>query len=476
MAIFSRRTLQRLIDENADFLTKTQTQKHVDSLNLSKKIHLKLLESNMNINDLSEIYLNTEWEIAVLNCLSKFGEIIHEKRIGASEPDIFFTSDDESINFVADITCITGKQDKDNISLIFKHELKAIIDKEKLDGYWEIWVNGNSREMDFLNAKPRLMLGGKSHREEILNSKKFISFIERIKNNPERKHSFEYKKTSESFEPRPPNQIEMFRNVLIDIRIDYEPTKFYQIEYKHFNDRQIVKSENDEIYKSLLKKYNQLIKTNYNGFLGVFLCDGIGNTFNRADSLHKTPRDVIYNFLYKYPKIDFVITINSEIKPYNFHSSKPEIKATLFHGYGKKLDEKIIQVLDNSFAKIFPKPSRAVTNARIALKNSFEDKETMVSDGGCGSVFSYNKIKVSSRMLLELLSGKLKLDDFFYYAGIERISGSIPNLFLTSLNEGKLFSDVRIESGNEKDDDWIVFTFGESDSAISPFKIPVKYK
>jgi hypothetical protein len=33
MAIFSRRTLQRLINENAGFLTAKQLKKHVDSLN-----------------------------------------------------------------------------------------------------------------------------------------------------------------------------------------------------------------------------------------------------------------------------------------------------------------------------------------------------------------------------------------------------------------------------------------------------------
>jgi hypothetical protein len=37
MAIFSRRTLQRLINENADFLNKTQTRKHIDALNFNKK-------------------------------------------------------------------------------------------------------------------------------------------------------------------------------------------------------------------------------------------------------------------------------------------------------------------------------------------------------------------------------------------------------------------------------------------------------
>ncbi len=153
MAIFSCRTLQRLINENANFPNKIQTRKHVDLLNLNNKTHRKLLDDGKRINDLIEVYLNTEWEIVLLNSLSKFGKIIHEKRIGGSEPDIFFTSSKHNFEFLGDITCITGKQDQHNIPLAFRNEFKEIIDKENLSGYWRIFVYGNSRELDFTIIK-----------------------------------------------------------------------------------------------------------------------------------------------------------------------------------------------------------------------------------------------------------------------------------------------------------------------------------
>ncbi len=297
MAVFSRRTLQRLINENANFLNKTQTKKHVDTLNLNKKKHQELLKSGKNINDLIEIYINTEWEVVLLNSLRKLGNLIHEKRIGGSEPDICFASSKHNFKFVGDITCVTGKQDKDNVSLTFKNELKEILDREKLSGYWEIFLRGNSREIDFCNAKPRLMLEGKSQWKEIFNNKDFNTFIERIKKNPERKDSFTYKKIKENPEPRLPNQIELYKDVVVDIEIKYEPRGFYQVEYSQFDDRKIVNIENDEIYKSLTKKYNQLTKTNYEGYLGIFICDGIGNTFERGDLVHKSSREVIRSYL-----------------------------------------------------------------------------------------------------------------------------------------------------------------------------------
>lgn len=471
MAIFSRRTLQRLISENASFLKKTQLRKHIDSLNFNKKQYRKLLEDGKHINDLIEIYLNTEWEIALLNSLSKFGELYYEKKIGGSEPDIFFKSSKHNFEFVADVTCITGKQDKDNISLAFKNEFKEILDREKLSGYWRIFVYGNSLEMDFCNAKPRLMLGGKDQREEIFNGKEFTTFIECVKKAPERKDSFTYKKNKEDPEPRPPNQIELYKNVIVDIRIQYEPRNFYQVEYSQFDDRKIVSIEDDEIYKSLSKKYDQLAKTNYDGCLGIFLCDGIGNIFKRDKS-----RNVIYNFLSNHERIDFVLTVNSESNQYYFYEQKVKIKVELFQGYGNKLNSEIIKLLEKEFNDGFPKPARSVTDARDSLKFSFRNKEIVVSSPNRGRIVSSNEVKISSRTLQELLAGKLSSEKISYYLGFEGFSSSIPNSFLTMLNDGKLFNDVKIEKGeNEKDDDWIVFKFDE-DAAISPFKMPDSYK
>ncbi|SRR6266568_829809 len=86
MALFSRRCLQRLIDENADFLSPEQLEEHMRRLN-----HVR------------EEYLSTEWEIAILNCFSKLGNIKHEpKEYGGSRLlDLVF--DSPAIQFGADI-------------------------------------------------------------------------------------------------------------------------------------------------------------------------------------------------------------------------------------------------------------------------------------------------------------------------------------------------------------------------------------
>jgi hypothetical protein len=74
MTIFSRRTLQRLIYENENFLTRKQTRKHVDDLNRAG-------------NDA----IGAEWEVVGLNALSKVGKVAHERNWGGTRnPDVYF--------------------------------------------------------------------------------------------------------------------------------------------------------------------------------------------------------------------------------------------------------------------------------------------------------------------------------------------------------------------------------------------------
>lgn len=476
MAIFSRRTLQRVINENAKFVKKKEAKKHIDALNVNEE-HQKLIEEGKKINEPIRTYLDNEWEVVVLNSLSKSGDVKHEEKIGGSKPDVFYTSKKYAFKFLGDITCITGTQDRDNVPLTFKNEFKEIIDRENLGGYWSIFINGNTREMDFCKVKPDLKLKTKEQRGKILTSEEFAAFIEKIKKNPEKKHSFTFKENKKNPEPLPKNQIELFRNVDIDVRIQYEPRSFYQVEVSQFDDRKIVNLENDEIYKSCFRKYEQLVKTNYPGCLGIFLCDGIGDTFNRGDLLYSNSKQVIYKFLGDHKIIDFILTVTSESEPYNFNQ-KAKIKLTLYQNCENKLTPEIIRFLENDLVKDFPKPARTVIDARNALKFSFTDKKIMISSGGCGLSISYNQVEISSRTMLEILSGKLSLEKVLDYWRFETNGdNSAHNEFLRMLNEGKLFSEAKIEKGdNEIDDDWLVFKFGEPDAAVSPFKIPDSYK
>ncbi len=64
MAIFPRRIIQRMLNKNAEFLTKEQIDQHV-----------------LRLNGKGFQVIETEWEVAVLNAFSKIGRVQHEPEL-----------------------------------------------------------------------------------------------------------------------------------------------------------------------------------------------------------------------------------------------------------------------------------------------------------------------------------------------------------------------------------------------------------
>src|SRR5437870_10377211 len=92
MAIFSRRILQQIINENGSFLSEDQIKQQVDRLNVMLRT-LKLAD---------------EWEIVLLNAFSKLGKVVHEDGKIAGTCDLYFESHEDPANtFLADITSIS---------------------------------------------------------------------------------------------------------------------------------------------------------------------------------------------------------------------------------------------------------------------------------------------------------------------------------------------------------------------------------
>src|SRR5713226_9872190 len=92
MAIFSRRTLQRLLNENSIFLKPDQIARHVNML-----------------NNASEEVLDTEWEVAVLNAFSRMGGVTHEPDLNGKKPDIWFEFPDSHEGMIIDITTVSDR-------------------------------------------------------------------------------------------------------------------------------------------------------------------------------------------------------------------------------------------------------------------------------------------------------------------------------------------------------------------------------
>lgn len=83
-------------------------------------------------------------------------------------------------------------------------------------------------------------------------------------------------------------------------------------------------------------------------------------------------------------------------------------------------------------------------------------------------------LKISSRVLHELLAGRISSDRFMELHGWDASrpgNGFSGNLFKLTLESGRMIKTIRVEPGGDEDDDWLEFEFGAPDPAVSPFLV-----
>src|SRR5438093_7289319 len=120
MALVSRRTLQRLIRENAGFTTLAQRERQAAALNRANA------ES-----------LSVEWEILVLNGLSGLATIRHEVRMGSRLPDVLahVGAGPTAETFVADVATVFAEANEElNPIHAFSEDLRMRAKKIGLSG------------------------------------------------------------------------------------------------------------------------------------------------------------------------------------------------------------------------------------------------------------------------------------------------------------------------------------------------------
>ncbi len=84
---------------------------------------------------------------------------------------------------------------------------------------------------------------------------------------------------------------------------------------------------------------------------------------------------------------------------------------------------------------------------------------------------SNQSVKISLREMTELLAGRMTVESI-RARHPERIDEAreFPDHFERMHAQGRLPVSANVISGESEDDDWIEFTFGAPDPAISPFR------
>ncbi len=112
MAMFARRSLQRLLSELKNKLTPAAIAK---------------LEHELNRHEPSA--LGYEWELALLYALSQVGTVTYEadSHPGSRRPDLTFIDNESSIRFVADVTMVSDAGlEEENPVMRFSHSLHRL--------------------------------------------------------------------------------------------------------------------------------------------------------------------------------------------------------------------------------------------------------------------------------------------------------------------------------------------------------------
>jgi hypothetical protein len=423
MAIFARRTIQRMLRENSSFLSPGQVRDFARKLNKAdqKSIH-------------------SEWELALLNVLAKSGQVAHERPFGNKLPDIYFSIGDKpNQTLIADVRTVSDKGlVPESLVDLFKKRLRQELGKRKLR------FNHFSCELKGLNQDSTI--------ESYMNSEllEFLDAVATARSNPAKHVSKDQ-----------------------TVFLTYDPA---QASYTWSAPITWAKRlSNNPFYNALNDKLDQLEAPGFEGSRGIILCDGGSNMFffRQSDAFHHGSDDIIKSFLRSNSNVDFVMTVWVERTPEPSQSFRLyRIKSELFPNENfARLDEKLRGALSN-IEPLFP---LAPVTVDIAISSIHQGrgkqrwgfhywKPTMSEDK--------KEIRISAIGLLQLLSGELKQDDFLEDQGFKskgRVDTTVEiNPFLKHFRAGELISDISIEH-SELDDDYIIIRFDGKDAAVSPY-------
>ena len=188
-----------------------------------------------------------------------------------------------------------------------------------------------------------------------------------------------------------------------------------------------------------------------------------------------TGRQVVDHFLTKHSSIDGVLLIGVEEKR-DFFSGRTDRKLRFDLRVRTSIDLKRliypyaeVDELIRSASINFPEPHLAPYNAaRRCLdqeaKHRVQGRYRLTTSGVGGM-----SVGISSRDLMQLLSGELSQEEF---CKAYQFDGRHVNPFALAVSQGRLIQSASLSKLHD-DDDLVTFEFGEIDPAVAPFFVPV---
>ena len=432
--MFARRALQRRLNELRGPLGNKEVSKLAARLNEPCKDRLAAM-----------------WEVAVLHGLMHAGMLQHEKPLlSGHRPDVTF--ENEKVQFTADITTVSDDGFDSNNPYF---ELSQLIEKWKTK-------RGLPRGGVDLRIKSKQQPCGSGFRTVLrlpprAQLQTFVAeqIIPQLKDQMASGEKVLHVEINDE-------------NVGIALTINPKGAPYSSAGFAVYD---IPKTKDyNPIFYALKQKSSQL--RNALGIKGVILCDGDCKTL----SDHPQDRDevsatvIVENYLQKHSSIDFVLFLKVREEQYilpNLGKPKRWIEHQLVVRKGCQEQGTLNSTFEAMLAEL-PRPITMPANGALRARETGYD----LGHHG-GYTMGGNKIRISSRELIEVLAGLRTLgDNGAKFVAASRKLPQQPNApqsaFLGYLQQGRLPTAISVIKTEEDDsDDWIEFEFGSPDPAIT---------
>jgi hypothetical protein len=448
MALFLRREVQRRIDEASAFLDKEKLQGLVRRLNLPNKASIE-----------------AQWELMWLTAFARLGELRHEVAHpdGTRFPDVHYKTDE--VEFVADITTASDcGYDADNPIEEFRRAINHLYRKYKTKGGFTLGIE--SRMVGkFGDRKVKLLLPTKSRLTKFV-AEHFEPFVASVMTSPEAAGHC---------------------SAAIDggaIVLTYDPKRRpLNHDTGHLSFNVPYSLTRNPVYNVLKSKKPQLKKSGYKGLKGVIIGDASCNILNTSmvSGSAFSLSDIVLGFLGETQSIDFVLTVGVEERSSMSWNREIRFKPALF--FQRKMSEATGKTLEKALSRVLsqiPIPERPGYSAIYKLERGSPPDAW---SGAIAASFTLprfmepSEIRVSSRLLAGLLSGKITPAEFRSVHEIRGNTGKPPVcLFEQFVREGRMITEAKVEPHSDRDDDHVVLVFGPPDPAASRFRTPMIQK
>jgi hypothetical protein len=232
------------------------------------------------------------------------------------------------------------------------------------------------------------------------------------------------------------------------------------------------------VYTALKKKVGQLKKSGSHDPFGIFLCDGgcglLANTQRYVTAFHLD--HVVAEFFRHTTSISFVAALLFPIRTSNPPFGPPNPHRFTGSVYvnpqaARPITQGPLLDLINSGLRHVPAPVTDPAGAQHWIERGEANTGRKFSEITLGGNIMSRHIKVSARTVLELLAGKMTVEEFMRDFERPNDDHKFTNPFMTALKCGLTIEDVKVTKVPNADDDWLEISFGQPDPAVGKLKV-----